>query len=127
MSVSAVSNNTTTPSTDVAGAVSQALGKMDFLKLLVTQLQNLDPMSPMDDTQSVAQLAQFSSLEEMQNLNSSFNTYASSATATQAYGLIGKWVDYNDATTGQTLTGRVNNVSFANGQPKLAIGDASVD
>jgi flagellar basal-body rod modification protein FlgD len=44
------------------------LGKDEFLQLLVTQLQNQDPLDPMDNTQFVAQMAQFSSLEQMKNL-----------------------------------------------------------
>ncbi|MCR1875448.1 flagellar biosynthesis protein FlgD [Paraclostridium bifermentans] len=40
-----------------------------FLKLLVAQMSNQDPLNPQDPTQYVTQLAQFSSLEQMQNLN----------------------------------------------------------
>ncbi|MFO8086005.1 MAG: flagellar hook capping FlgD N-terminal domain-containing protein [Desulfobacterales bacterium] len=48
---------------------TQTLGKNDFLSLLVTQLQNQDPLKPMDPTQFTAQLAQFSSLEQLYNIN----------------------------------------------------------
>ena len=41
------------------------LGKVDFLRLLVTQLSHQDPLNPMKDTEFVAQLAQFSSLEQL--------------------------------------------------------------
>ena len=48
---------------------SSELGKDEFLKLLVTQLQNQDPLNPQDDTQFISQLAQFSALEQMTNMS----------------------------------------------------------
>jgi len=46
----------------------QSLGKDDFLQLLVTKLQNQDPLKPMDDEDFIAQLAQFSTLEQMNKI-----------------------------------------------------------
>jgi len=51
--------------------LEQTLGKDDFLRLLVTQLANQDPLEPMDDQQFVAQMAQFSQLEQLTNMNES--------------------------------------------------------
>ena len=52
-----------------ATSASGTLGKDDFLKLLVKQLQNQDPMNPLDSSQFATQLAQFSSVEQLANIN----------------------------------------------------------
>lgn len=49
------------------------LGKDDFLKLLMTQLQNQDPMNPMNDQDFIEQMATFSSLEQMSNMSQSID------------------------------------------------------
>lgn len=81
-------------STNLSSVVStQTLGKQDFLKLLVAQLQHQDPLAPTDNTQFVAQLAQFSSLEQEQNINSGVSQLASNQQTTfaaQATELVGK-------------------------------------
>ncbi len=43
--------------------------KTDFLRLLIAQMQNQDPLNPQDPTEFTAQLAQFSSLEQLVNMN----------------------------------------------------------
>jgi flagellar basal-body rod modification protein FlgD len=51
-----------------------ALDKTAFLKLLVEQLKNQDPLKPQDDSAFVAQLAQFSSLEQSMTMNDKLDT-----------------------------------------------------
>jgi flagellar basal-body rod modification protein FlgD len=72
-----------------------ALGKDDFLHLLVTQLQNQDPLNPSDSTEFTAQLATFSSLEELQNINTALEDIETSQTIltnSQAVDYIGQTV-----------------------------------
>ncbi|WP_227935814.1 flagellar hook assembly protein FlgD [Alkalihalobacillus deserti] len=73
------------------------LGKDDFLKILITQLQNQDPSNPMDDREFIAQMAQFSSLEQMTNMNQAIQKFVSlqsSQNLVQHSELIGKKVQW---------------------------------
>lgn len=86
---------------------SNELGKDDFLKLLITQMQNQDPTEPMENTEFIAQMAQFSSLEQMTNMSSSFEKMANYITETTATSTLGKTVELNvgDATVTGVVTG----------------------
>ncbi len=59
---------------ELANEIDNSLDKDAFLKLLVTQLANQNPLNPIEDREFIAQLAQFSSLEQMQNLNKNITT-----------------------------------------------------
>ncbi|MDY6851403.1 MAG: flagellar hook capping FlgD N-terminal domain-containing protein [Thermodesulfobacteriota bacterium] len=86
-----------TGATDAVERVNSSKG-MDrdaFLKLLLTQLQNQDPLNPMEGTEFTSQLAQFTSLEQLYNLNDSFATVSSTIQASndfQAISLVGKTI-----------------------------------
>lgn len=84
---------------------SNELGKDDFLKLLITQLQNQDPTSPMENTEFISQMAQFSSLEQMTNMSSSFTKMASFINSSEAASTLGRTVELNVGDT--TTTGIV--------------------
>jgi flagellar basal-body rod modification protein FlgD len=75
-----------------AGA-AQSLGKDEFLRLLIAQLENQDPLNPLEDTEFVAQLATFSSLEQLMGANTNLENIAigqASLINAQALDLIGK-------------------------------------
>jgi flagellar basal-body rod modification protein FlgD len=113
------------------------LGKDDFLKLLVTQLQQQDPSNPMQNQDFISQMANFTSLEQTQNMNDMLTKFVNSQSGanlgTQA-SMIGKsitWSNSNSSTdsttTPTTQTGVVTAVSIKNGQMTYLVGDTSVD
>ncbi|MCX6345522.1 MAG: hypothetical protein NT018_10705 [Armatimonadetes bacterium] len=132
MSTNAITSTSPTTDTSVVNVKAKTMDQDSFLKLLIVEMQNQDPLSPMDNKDSIAQLAQFTSLQQMQQLNQNFKdfgtTFSTTSSATQAYSLTGNWVDYKDPSNPDAiLTGRVENVSFENGVAKLKVGTSSVD
>jgi flagellar basal-body rod modification protein FlgD len=77
------------------------LGKDDFMKLLIAQLQNQDPTNPMKDNEFIAQMAQFSALEQTMNLSKAFEQFAvaqSQSQLIQYNSFIGKNVKWHEMT-----------------------------
>lgn len=108
--------STTTTATDSTNSRTykgDELGKDEFLKLLVTQLQYQDPLNPMEDKDFIAQTAQFTALEQMQNLN---NTMLLG----QATNFIGKDVEATDE-NGVAFAGTVTSVKVVNGQAQVVV------
>ena len=101
------------------------LGKDDFLKLLVTQLQHQDPMNPMDDKDFMGQMAQFSSLEQITNLVTATQAQSFSTQMSQAVGLIGHNVSWV-AADGTNGTGTASKVSISDGAIQITVGDFQI-
>jgi flagellar basal-body rod modification protein FlgD len=77
-------------------APKNTLGKDDFMKLFIAQMQAQDPLNPQDATQMSAQMAQFNSLEQMMNLNKSLDTMIKGQSTDRAVSMVnyvGKEVD----------------------------------
>lgn len=109
-------------------AGSQEMGKEEFLRLLVTQLSNQDPLNPMEGQEFAAQLAQFTSVEQLVNIGKSLDVQgemqgllAQGINSGVAAGLIGKEVvggtdtftlgEAGDVPLGFTLGGAATNVT----------------
>jgi flagellar basal-body rod modification protein FlgD len=72
------------------------LDKDDFLKILITQLQNQDPTNPMEDKEFISQMAQFSTLEQMTNMTKGFGELSGLLNSSQATSMLGKTVAIQD-------------------------------
>ena len=64
---------------------TSTMGKDQFLKILVAEMQYQDPLEPTTNTEWVSQMATFSQIEELQNMSDSM-------TKGQAQNLVGKYV-----------------------------------
>ena len=106
------------------GSTGGEMGKDQFLKLFVAQLQHQDPMNPMNDSEFMGQMASFSTLEQVSNLAAANQQIAASLTSTSAVSLIGRTVTYTDEAD-QIHTGVVEKVTTAGGVPTLTV--AGVD
>ncbi len=102
------------------------LGQAAFLELMITQMNNQNPLSPQDNSEFVAQLAQFSSVEGLERLNTSFNSFMSN-NALQASSLVGRSVtvesDKSTLVNGGIVAGSVD-LDFAATDLKINIYDA---
>lgn len=76
----------TDPATTQTVNGQKVLGQQDFLKLLLTQLQNQDPLKPVEDKDFIAQTAQFSQLDQMSKLVSLMEKSVSLQEAAQGKG-----------------------------------------
>ena len=103
----------------------------DYMRLLVTQLQNQNPLEPLDNNDMAAQLAQFSQLEQLEGMNAAFGKVLEAVQRSYASSLIGKEVSFKAVAADGTMeagTGQVEEVVIANdGQVTLLVGDRQVD
>jgi len=106
------------PKSSAAGAM---LGKDDFLKLLVGQLKNQDPLNPTSDTDFIGQMAQFSQLEQTSNMAAANEQMIAEQRGARAVALLGRTVTY-PAAGGAPATGVVERVEWTEGKPSLTVG-----
>jgi flagellar basal-body rod modification protein FlgD len=118
MAIDAITSMTENPAS-IAGRNTKAkLGQDDFMKILVAQLRNQDPLTPMEDKDFIAQMAQFSTLEQMESLNTgALFSQACALVGKDVYSLIGN----GDGTT-QAVFGKVQSVQTIQGIPYLDVG-----
>ncbi|WP_353618099.1 flagellar hook assembly protein FlgD [Pseudomonas sp. ISL-88] len=117
---SAAASSAAAKSNAVANS-STNLGKDEFLKILMAQVQNQDPLNPVDDKEFISQMATFSSLEQMMNLNKTMTKYVENQDPFTMYvNWIGKNVTWTDS-DGTEQTSPVNSVKHSNGNYVLVL------
>jgi len=87
-------NNIFTNATSNDAEQKNALDKDAFLKLLVAEIQNQNPLEPMDNQKFVDQMTQFTTMEQMTNMSESFQDFIEASMATtklQASAVVGKY------------------------------------
>ncbi|ORE97980.1 flagellar hook assembly protein FlgD [Aurantimonas sp. 22II-16-19i] len=102
MNVNGASSTSTTTSTtsSVTGSASKTGMDYDsFLKLLVAEMNNQDPLNPTDSTEYVAQFATFSSVEQSIATNAKLDSMMAVSALTQANSLIGRTITSADGST----------------------------
>lgn len=116
MTVSGIGSGSDNAFTNAATGNS-FVSKDTFLKLLITQLKNQDPMNPQESHEFVSQLAQFSALEQTTQLNKSITAVLESSVTN----LIGKTVAVIDA-EGTAVSGKVDGIVYYADGPAISMG-----
>lgn len=90
--VTAVTGSTSAANTSSVASTNSIEAQQDrFLKLLVTQMKNQDPLNPMDNAEITSQMAQLSTVTGIEKLNATLEAFTK-AQAFQAVGMIGHFV-----------------------------------
>ena len=104
--------------------------QMDYMKILITQLQNQNPLEPMDNNDMSSQLAQFSQLQQLESMNSNFANVLSTTERNYANSLIGKEISFasEDETGNRDLTSGIVEevINDADGEIILVTADHTV-
>jgi len=97
----------------------------DFIKLLVVELQNQDPMNPMDNQEILQQVSQIREIESNQRLTDTLQSVLLGQNVANASNLIGRGV-VALSDEGERVTGEVDRVSIEDGLAILHVGDHGV-
>jgi flagellar basal-body rod modification protein FlgD len=97
----------------------------DFLKLLVTELQNQDPLSPMDDTQILQQVSQIKAIESNQRLSDTLTSMQTQQNLVAASTMLQKTIT-GLTDSGQTVTGQVDKVTVDSSGVKVCVGTNTI-
>jgi flagellar basal-body rod modification protein FlgD len=133
MNISDIGKTQTTNTQNSTNALNKQLGGDDFMKLLVAELKNQDPLAPMQNDQLIAQEAQLNSLSQLQDLNKNISqliTLQTGGSATEsmlfASSMLGKQVDATDPDSKQTYSGMVQSFQLKNNGVWFNVGGTDI-
>ncbi|HVX61789.1 MAG TPA: flagellar hook capping FlgD N-terminal domain-containing protein [Pirellulales bacterium] len=132
MSTSGVNNNgattQTSSSSSSTGSSADAWNSIspdDFLKMLITELQNQDPTNPTDSSQILQQISEIRNIQATSDLTTTLNQVLLEQTFSAASVLVGKSVQ-GMADDGTSVAGTVDSVTFGNGTATLNVGQQTL-
>jgi len=112
------------PSTTSAGTTTTpaqlALTPTDFLNMMVTQLQNQDPLNPTSSSDLLAQMSQIGQLQSTTSLQTTLQSFGLQTSLSSASSMIGKSVQGLDANS-NPISGTVTSVQVQGGNVSLAL------
>jgi flagellar basal-body rod modification protein FlgD len=97
----------------------------DFLTLMITELQNQDPLNPTDESEIMAQTASLSQITASTQLTSTLDSMQISQNLQGAASLIGASITGLDA-KGNSVSGTVSSVTVSGGEAQLQVGSSEV-
>lgn len=103
----------------------QELDLNEFVKMLVAEMQNQDPMNPMENQEILNQISQIRSIESTTRLTSTLDSVLLGQNVATASSLIGKTIE-GLTDSEKKINGTVDRVSIKDGVPTLHVGNDSV-
>jgi flagellar basal-body rod modification protein FlgD len=123
-SISSASSTTSTQGSTSADPLSD-VSMSDFLKLLVTELQNQDPTSPMDNTEILQQVSQIKAIESDQRLSDTLTSMQTQQDLVAASTLLQKTIT-GLTDSGTKITGQVDKVTVDTSGVKVCVGTDTI-
>lgn len=120
------SNTATNTSVSANSDRLNDLTMSDFIKMMVAELENQDPMNPMSNTEMLQQMSQMRSITANDRLTTSIESLTLGQALSTAAGLIGKTVTGVN-TLGLSETGKVDKVTIESGEAKLYVGSSIIN
>jgi len=127
MAISSVNPTTNVPIVDSSQTGFASLTSADFMKLLITQLQNQDPTNPMDSDQLLSQISQMRDLQSSIELSSALKNLTLNQQLSSATSFLGKTVTALHGSDQQQIEGVVDRVQVADGKAMLEIGGQQIE